>query len=110
MTCLKLLIDFLAKFEDTTGNGGKDAGAKLRTECANAISFEWSAERFEKAACTYHDDLTKSGSAARRTHPSLRLEEQLVLALGQGIRFHLRRFFNPMYFKVTVHPTWVTSR
>jgi hypothetical protein len=84
MTCLKLLIDFLAKFEDTTGNGGKDAGAKLRTECANAISFEWSAERFEKAASTYHDDLTKIRICCAKNTPFAEIGR--AISAGSGPR------------------------
>jgi hypothetical protein len=107
-TCLKSIIGFLAKFGG--GNCENESGFKLRTECAIAMPFAWHAERFEKAASSYHDDLTKiltcfeKNAKLAEIEGSLQLEEQLVLALGQGIRFHLRRFFNPMYFKVTVSP------
>ena len=107
-TCLKSIIGFLLKFVD--GTYENESVFKLRTECAIAMPFPWHAERFEKAACSYHDDLTKILTCLERNaklaevEGSLQLEEQLVLALGQGIRFHLRRFFNPMYFKVTVSP------
>jgi len=109
-SCLKSLIDFLAKFEDIAGCEENQVGDKLRSECAAAMPFAWHAERFGKAAFTYHDDLVKIKNSLERNKPlaeiegSLQLEKQLGLALGQGIRFHLRRFFNPMYFKVSVSP------
>ena len=108
--CLKLLISFLAKLKGQVGNDENELGASLRRECAKAMPFAWHAERFKKAASLYHYDLTKILDCIENNKPfsqiegSIQLEEQLVLSLSQGIRFHLRRFFNPTYFKVSVSP------
>jgi hypothetical protein len=108
--CLKLLINFLANFRGRVGNDENELGASLRRECAKAMPFVWHAERFKKPASMYHYDMTKILDCIEKNKPfaqiegSIQLEEQLVLSLSQGIRFHLRRFFNPIYFKVSVSP------
>ena len=103
LTSLQALNAFLNKI------GSAEEG-RLREACAKSMPFHWDPQRFQKAARLYHHDIGKlckcmeNNASLMEADVQLNLEKKLAESLGRAIRYHLRRFFNSIYGKVTEDP------
>jgi hypothetical protein len=74
------------------------------------MPFQWVPQRFQKAARLYRLDVEKlcqclqNHNTLKEADVQLNLEKKLAESLGRAIRYHLRRFFNSIYGKVTEDP------
>ena len=104
LACLKSLGMFLKQVEHA------DEGKVLRQLCAKSMPFQWVPQRFQKAARLYRLDVEKlcqclqNNITLKEADVQLNLEKKLAESLGRAIRYHLRRFFNSIYGKVTEDP------
>jgi hypothetical protein len=99
LTSLQSLILFLKRVSTCRSQEFVD----LREECAKSMPFHWKPNRFQTAAAYHLGDLEKiclslqSLQSLSDSNVQLALEKKLASALGLSIRYHLRRFFNPVY-------------
>lgn len=87
-----------------------DEGESLRNVCAKSMPFRWTSQRFRKAAQMYRQDVSKlcqclqTNQTLTEANVQLNLEKKLAESLGRAIRYHLRRYFNPIYGTITEDP------
>jgi hypothetical protein len=102
---LQGLGSFLNKLE------ALEEGTALRKVCAKSMPFRWVQLRFRKAALMYRQDINKlwqclqHGTTLIASNQQLNLEKKLAESLGRAIRYHLRRYFNPIYGTVIEDPS-----